>query len=120
MTRPEQYEERLKTTNWKLARHDQCYGLCDRLRMWVLRVHKCHRRPGRLHDLCVVMLDPHASLACLPHMFKYIQAYVTCCSSRPNHRLPFACSRESRMLDEQTRLFRMSRPRATDSPERTS
>src|ERR1700761_1687138 len=70
---------RLKTTNWELARHDQCYSLFNWLRMWILRVHKCHRCPGRLHDLGVFVLDPHAGLACLPQMFRSVQVieYVT-------------------------------------------
>ena len=43
--------------------------LCNRLRMWILRVHECHCCPGCLHYLSALVLDPHAGLACLPQIF---------------------------------------------------
>jgi hypothetical protein len=41
--------------------------------MWILRVHECHRRPRRLYDLSVLVLDPHAGLACLPQIVRSIR-----------------------------------------------
>ena len=113
-----------KTTNWQLARHDQCRGFRDRLRIWVLGVHERHCRPGRLDDLSVIVLDPYTGLACLcPETEIRSDEFGmngTPCNSHPSHRLPFACSRESRMLDEPTDLSHMFHPREKGSPERTS